>query len=44
MSSHEYARARQEFREALLEVVAFHHPGPAAEVERECASLVALLG
>jgi RNA polymerase sigma-70 factor (ECF subfamily) len=41
---HEYARARQEFREALLEVVAFHHPGPAAEVERECAGLIALLG
>jgi RNA polymerase sigma-70 factor (ECF subfamily) len=41
---HEYARARQEFRSALLEVVAFHHPGPAAEVERQCADLLTLLG
>ncbi len=24
---HEYARARQEFKAALMEVVAFHHPG-----------------
>jgi RNA polymerase sigma-70 factor (ECF subfamily) len=40
----EYARARQEFKEALLEVVAFHHPGTAAEVERESADLLALLG
>jgi RNA polymerase sigma factor (sigma-70 family) len=41
---HEYARARPEFRAALLDVVAFHHPGPAADVERECANLLALLG
>ena len=40
---HEYARARQEFKAALLEVVAFHHPGPAAEVEQECANLLAVL-
>lgn len=42
---HEYARAREEFKAALLAEVAFHHPGatPGA-VERECASLLALLG
>jgi RNA polymerase sigma factor (sigma-70 family) len=41
---HEYARARQEFRAALAAVVAFHCPGPPAEVEQQCASLLALLG
>jgi RNA polymerase sigma-70 factor (ECF subfamily) len=40
---HEYARARKEFKQALLEVVAFHHPGPPAEVEQECANLLAVL-
>jgi RNA polymerase sigma-70 factor (ECF subfamily) len=40
---HEYARARQEFRAALLEVVAFHHPGSPAEVEQEAASLLQAL-
>jgi RNA polymerase sigma-70 factor (ECF subfamily) len=40
---HEYARARTEFKAALLEVVAFHHPGSEADVEQECANLVALL-
>jgi RNA polymerase sigma-70 factor (ECF subfamily) len=40
---HEYAKARQEFRAALLAVVAFHHPGSPAEVEQECANLLALL-
>jgi RNA polymerase sigma-70 factor (ECF subfamily) len=40
----EYARARQEFRTALLDVVAFHHPGTAADVEQECANLLELLG
>jgi RNA polymerase sigma factor (sigma-70 family) len=39
----EYARARQEFRAALAAVVAFHHPGTPAEVERECAGLLTLL-
>ena len=39
----EYARARQEFRAALAAVVAFHHPGTPAEVERTCAELLALL-
>jgi RNA polymerase sigma factor (sigma-70 family) len=41
---HEYARAREEFRAALLDVVAFHHPGSPAQTERECAELLALLG
>jgi RNA polymerase sigma-70 factor (ECF subfamily) len=40
---HAYAKARQEFRAALLEVVAFHHPGSAAEVEQEAASLLKAL-
>jgi RNA polymerase sigma-70 factor (ECF subfamily) len=40
---HAYARARQEFRAALLEVVAFHHPGSLAEVEQEAASLLTAL-
>jgi RNA polymerase sigma-70 factor (ECF subfamily) len=40
---HEYARARQEFRSALREVVAFHHPGSAVEVDGECAQLLSLL-
>ena len=40
---HEYAKARQEFKAALLEVVAFHHPGSAAEIEQECANLLAAL-
>jgi RNA polymerase sigma-70 factor (ECF subfamily) len=40
---HAYARARQEFRTVLLEVVAFHHPGSPAEVEQEAASLLKAL-
>lgn len=40
---HEYAKARQEFKAALLDVLAFHHPGSPAEVEQACADLVALL-
>ena len=40
---HAYARARQEFRAALLEVVAFHQPGSPAEVEQEAASLLQAL-
>jgi RNA polymerase sigma-70 factor (ECF subfamily) len=39
----EYARARREFQAALAAVVAFHQPGTAAEVERVCADLLALL-
>jgi hypothetical protein len=38
-----YAKARQEFRAALLEVVAFHHPGSPAEVEHEATSLLSAL-
>jgi len=40
---HTYALARQEFRAALLEVVAFHQPGSPAELEREAASLLQAL-
>jgi RNA polymerase sigma-70 factor (ECF subfamily) len=40
----DYARARREFKAALCEVVASYHPGTPAEVERECAGLLALLG
>ena len=41
---HEYSRARDEFRAALREVVAFHHPGPADQIDHVCGELVALLG
>jgi RNA polymerase sigma factor (sigma-70 family) len=37
---HAYALARQEFKAALLEVVAFHQPGTPAEVEQEAAKLL----
>jgi RNA polymerase sigma-70 factor (ECF subfamily) len=41
---HEYATARDEFRAALREVVAFHHPGDtAAETDRRCGELLAAL-
>jgi RNA polymerase sigma factor (sigma-70 family) len=40
---HEYARARAEFRAALLDVVAFHQGGEAA-IEEECRQLLTLLG
>jgi len=39
----EYARAREEFRAALLEVVGAHHPGLAAEVERRGAEILELI-
>jgi RNA polymerase sigma-70 factor (ECF subfamily) len=39
----EYARARHEFKAALAEVVAAHHPATPIDVERECAGLLALL-
>jgi RNA polymerase sigma-70 factor (ECF subfamily) len=39
-----YARARDEFKAALIQEVAFHHPHSRAEVERECAKLLALFG
>jgi RNA polymerase sigma-70 factor (ECF subfamily) len=41
---HDYAKARQEFKTALAEVVGFHHPGTPAEIERECVNLLSLLG
>jgi len=40
---HEYARAREEFRETLHEVVGEEHPGTPGEVGRKCASLLALI-
>jgi RNA polymerase sigma-70 factor (ECF subfamily) len=44
MLHHEYARVRREFRAALLDTIAFHHPGTPAELEQECANLLTLLG
>jgi RNA polymerase sigma-70 factor (ECF subfamily) len=41
---HEYARAREEFKTALLSVVAFHHPGTPAAIEQECAELIRFWG
>jgi len=42
---HDYATARDEFRAALKEVVAFHHPGaPPGELDRLAAELLALVG
>jgi RNA polymerase sigma-70 factor (ECF subfamily) len=40
---HAYALARQEFRAALLEVVAFHQPGSPTELEQEAAGLLKAL-
>jgi DNA-directed RNA polymerase specialized sigma24 family protein len=40
---HAYALARQEFRAALLAVVAFHQPGSPAELEQEAARLLKAL-
>jgi RNA polymerase sigma factor (sigma-70 family) len=40
---HEYATARREFKNALLEVVSFHQPGSQAEIEQECSQLLKLL-
>jgi len=37
---HAYAQARQEFKESLLETIAYHQPGSAAELENEAASLL----
>ena len=41
---HQYAKGRMEFREALVEVVAEHLPGPPEAVEAECERLLDLLG
>jgi RNA polymerase sigma-70 factor (ECF subfamily) len=40
---HDYARARQDFLKVLRTVVAFHRPGTVAEIDQECADLLALL-
>ncbi len=40
----EYAKARQEFKTALLQVLVFHHPGSAGELEQQCADLLAVVG
>lgn len=40
----EYARARQEFKAALFEVLALHFGGSAAELEERCLELMGLLG
>jgi RNA polymerase sigma-70 factor (ECF subfamily) len=40
---HAYALARQEFRTALLEVLAFHQPGSPMELEQEAADLLKAL-
>ena len=34
---YEYAKARKEFKNALMEVLSFHHPGGPTELERESA-------
>lgn len=39
----EYARARKEFKKALMEVMSYHHPGATEEAESECARLLELL-
>ena len=38
----EYAKARREFRHALLEIASFHHPYDPEAAERECAELLGL--
>ncbi len=40
---HAYAKARQEFRAALLEVVAIHQPGSSLDIEQEAAGLLRAL-
>jgi RNA polymerase sigma-70 factor (ECF subfamily) len=39
----EYARARKEFRQSLMDVVRYHCPGTPGDIERESAELLALL-
>ena len=41
---HEYAKARQEFKAALLQVLALHHPGSLSEIEQQCADLLTIVG
>jgi len=40
----EYAKARKEFKDALLEVLALQMPGDAERVRRECVHLLGVLG
>ncbi|HLU49991.1 MAG TPA: sigma-70 family RNA polymerase sigma factor [Planctomycetota bacterium] len=40
----DYRRVRNEFRQALIETIAFHRPCSPAEAEKECAELLGLLG
>lgn len=39
----EYAKARKEFKDALLEVLAYHVPGDPARARQECAHLLSVL-
>ncbi len=39
----EYRRARGEFKQALFDVVSFHHPDDPRNAEKECAQLLELL-
>lgn len=39
----EYARARDEFKEALIEEVGYHQPGTTGDLARECQALLGLL-
>lgn len=38
----EYRKAREEFKQALREEVAFHHPGTPLGIERECETLLGM--
>jgi RNA polymerase sigma-70 factor (ECF subfamily) len=41
---HQYAKAREDFRKALVEVVSFHHPGASPDaVEAECRKVLEAL-
>jgi RNA polymerase sigma-70 factor (ECF subfamily) len=40
----EYAKARQEFKAALLCVLALHYPGSQTDFEQQCADLLAIVG
>jgi len=40
---HEYAKAREEFKKALREEVAFHESGPSSAIERQVVNLLELL-
>lgn len=40
---HEYAQARREFKQALLEVMSFYHPDEPVQAKCACADLLSLL-